>query len=86
MPLTPDPSGDFRVEGYMGVKFAMWDGKHRVLCTVSWEGLQDRAVLDHADQDDVGATFKKHRAKIEKVASNHYDDGEINPVVRTGEF
>ena len=86
MPLTSDPSGDFRVEGHMGVKFAMFDGKQRVLCTVSWEGLRDRAVLDHADQDDMGATFKKHRERIEAVASRHYDGGDDRPVVRTGEF
>ena len=86
MPLTPDPSGGFQVESYVGVKFAMFDGKERIVCTASWEGLQERAAADHADQDDVGATFNKYSAKIEKLASNHYDAGEANPVVRTGEF
>jgi len=86
MPLMPDPSGDFRVERYIGVKFAMFDGEKRVLCTASWEVLQDRAALDHADQDDVGAIFKKHRTAIETVATAHCDGGETNPVVRTGQF
>jgi hypothetical protein len=86
MPLTTDPSGAFVVEQFEGVKFAMFDEKKRVLCRASWEGLQDRAAQDHADQRDVGGTFKKYRTKIENVASEHYDRGEANPLVRSGEF
>jgi hypothetical protein len=86
MPLTPDPSGQFLVDGYVGVKFAMFDGKKRVLCRASWEGLQDRAALDHTNQSDVRGTFERCRTKIEAVASDHYDRGEANPLVRSGEF
>jgi hypothetical protein len=86
MPLTPDPSGEFLVDQFVGVRFAMFDDKTRVLCRASWEGMQDRAALDRVDQNDVRGTFERHRSAIEKVASNHYDSGEANPVVRSGEF
>jgi hypothetical protein len=86
MPLTPDPSKQFEIERFVGVEFAMFDGKKRVVCRVSWAALQDRAALDKTDQSDVGGTFQKHRAEIEKVASTHYDSGERNPRVRSGEF
>jgi hypothetical protein len=86
MPLTPDPSQEVYIDGFVGAKFAMFDGKKRVLCQASWEGLQDRAALDHTEQSDVRGTFEKYRTKIEKVASDHYDSGESNPMVRSGEY
>lgn len=86
MPLTPDPSGEIYVDGFVGVKFAMFDGKKRVVCRASWEGLQDRAALDHTSQSDVTGTFERHRSKIEEVASGHYDRGDQSPVVLSGQF
>jgi Protein of unknown function (DUF1488) len=86
MPLTPDPSGTFQVDGFVGVKFAMFDGQIRVLCLATWESLQDRAALDGTDQRDLAGTFERHRGAIEAVASNHYDRGEADPLIRSGEF
>ena len=86
MPLTPDPSKAIEIDRFVAVRFAMFDGKKRVVCRVSWAALQDRAALDKTDQSDVGGTFQKHRAEIEKVASDHYDRGELNPLVESGEF
>ena len=64
----------------------MFDGEKRVVCRVKWKGLQDRAALDQTDQNDVRGTFEKYRAEIEKVASDRYDRGELNPLVESGEF
>jgi Protein of unknown function (DUF1488) len=86
MPLTPDPSREFVVSQFDPVKFAMFHGKKRVLCSASWESLQDRAALDGTNQADVGGTFQRHRSEIERIASQHYDRGETLPLVRTGEF
>jgi hypothetical protein len=86
MILTPDPSREVYIDGFVGAKFAMFDGKKRVLCQASWESLQDRAARDRTDQSDVRGTFEKHRTTIEKVASDHYDRGESNPVVRSGDY
>jgi hypothetical protein len=85
MPLSPDPSGEIYIDGFVGVKFPMYDGKRRVVCQVSWDALQDRAALDKTNQNDVRGTFEVYRNKIEAIASDHYDRGEQNPLVRSGE-
>jgi len=86
MPLTPDPSKAIEIDRFVAVRFAMFDGEKRVVCRVRWKGLQDRAALDQTDQRDVRGTFEKYRAEIEKVASDHYDRGALNPLVESGEF
>jgi hypothetical protein len=86
MPLTPDPSKQIQIESFVGVNFAMFDGKKRVVCRAEWKALQNRAALDKTDESDVHGTFQKYRAKIEKIASDHYDGSERFPLVRSGEF
>jgi hypothetical protein len=86
MPLTPDASKQIEIARFIAVKFAMFDGRKRVICQASWAALQDRAALDKTDQSNVRGTFEKYRAEIERVASDHYDGGEQNPSVRSGEF
>ena len=86
MPLTPDPSKAIEIDRFVAVRFAMFDGKKRVSCRARWAALQDRAALDQTDQNDVRGTFEKYRAEIEKVASDRYDRGELNPLVESGEF
>jgi hypothetical protein len=81
--LTPDPSKAIEIESYDGVKFAMFDGKKRVICKASWKALQDRAALDKTNQSDVRGTFEKYRAEIERVASDHYDRGKRIPLVES---
>jgi Protein of unknown function (DUF1488) len=81
MPLKPDPSKAIEIDGFVAVKFAMFDGGKRVICKASWIALQDRAALDKTDESDVRGTFEKYRAQIEKVASDRYDGGERNPLV-----
>src|SRR5262245_32071273 len=42
------------------------------------------AALDGTDQRDLSGTFERHREAIEGVASNHYERGEANPLIRSG--
>jgi hypothetical protein len=86
MPLTSDPSREIYVALFVGVKFAMFDQQKRVICQVSWEGLRERAARDNTDQDDLRGTFEKHRATIERAASDLYDRGERNPLVQFAQF
>lgn len=82
MPLLPDPTKETKIETHRGIHFAMFDGKTRIPCLVSWRALNDRAVKDKADERDVKATFERHRELIERVASNNFDAGEREPIVR----
>ena len=81
MPLSPDPSGDFEDAEPEAILFTMFDGNDRVACKVERSALRDRAIADGADPNDIAGTFRKHRATIERIASEQYDDGKEMPVV-----
>ncbi|WP_157786065.1 DUF1488 family protein [Bradyrhizobium yuanmingense] len=83
MPLSPGPSGDFEATPD-AVLFAMFDGSDRIVCKVELSALRDRASAEEADPNDVIATFMKHRATIEQIASELYDAGKEMPVVWGG--
>jgi hypothetical protein len=70
-----------------GVVFQMTDGKIRIVYRVTSEALQDRASIDGDDSEghtlDVVDMFLKHRARIEQIASNNHDAGDVERVVTT---
>jgi Protein of unknown function (DUF1488) len=86
MPLWLDPSLEFIIDRFDGVRFTMLDKTKRVVCRVSLEALQDRAARDRTDQTDLGGIFETYRSRIESVASKRYDWGELSPFVRSGDF
>jgi hypothetical protein len=86
MPLWLDPSLEFIIDRFDGVRFAMLDKAERVVCRVSLEALQERAARDGSDQTDLGGIFETYRSRIESVASRRYDQGELIPMVRSGDF
>ena len=61
----------------MGVKFLMRDGEVEVACRATRELLRYR--FGSSDPDGDGETFKLHREAIEKVASDKYDAGMLEP-------
>src|SRR5947209_3887333 len=65
---------------YLGVTFAMLDGKRRILCRVSKAALEDRSARDRLRETPV-ETFLRCRDQIEAIASDKYDAGSAEPVV-----
>ncbi|MCK1421335.1 DUF1488 family protein [Bradyrhizobium sp. 182] len=84
MPRSPNPSGEFQEAEPEGVLFAIFNADDRVVCKVDWSALRERAVADGTDPDNVAATFRKHRATIEHIASSQFDAGKEAPVVGLG--
>jgi Protein of unknown function (DUF1488) len=83
MPLVSDPAGEFDLAEDEAVLFAMFDGEDRIVCRVEWAGLRDLTNAEGADPTDIAGTFEKHRARIERIASEHYAAGQQLPVVRS---
>ncbi|MCP3390713.1 DUF1488 domain-containing protein [Bradyrhizobium sp. CCGB12] len=83
MPLRPDPLGKVATDELSQILFVMLDGDKRVLCKVESGALTDRAIADGADENDLHATFQRHRDAIEAIASQNYDKGQISPTVST---
>ncbi|MHC2708611.1 hypothetical protein ACVIWV_007906 [Bradyrhizobium diazoefficiens] len=81
MPLSPDPSGEFQQADREAVLFAMFNGNDRIGCRVEWSALRDRAVFDGTDPNEISGTFMRHRATIERIASDQFDAGKEVPVV-----
>lgn len=82
MPLTSAEPDAFADELYLGVTFAMLDQDQRVVCRVSKAALEDRAAMDRL-LETVVQTFQRCRREIEAIASRRYDEGSIQPVVRS---
>lgn len=83
MPLSPDPSSGFQEAEMEAVLFAMFNGDDRIGCRVEWSALRDRAVIDGTDPNDISGTFIRHRATIERIASDQFDAGKEMPVVES---
>ncbi|AMA55756.1 DUF1488 family protein [Bradyrhizobium sp. CCGE-LA001] len=83
MPLAPDPSGGFQEAEMEAVLFAMFNGDDRIGCRVEWSALCDRALVDGTDPKDISGTFIRHRATIERIASDQFDAGKEMPVVES---
>ncbi|UPK30922.1 DUF1488 family protein [Bradyrhizobium sp. 195] len=81
MPLSPDPSGGFQQAELEAVLFAMFNGDDRIGCRVEWSALRDRAIFDGTAPNDISGTFMRHRATIERIASDQFDAGKEMPVV-----
>ena len=64
--------------GMKGIKFLMTDGTTEVPCTASRDLLAEK-FGSNGDPDDDEAAFRSNRAAIEKVASDKYDAGEVEP-------
>ena len=67
-----------------GLYFPMRDSKSKQLvrCRVTWDYLEDLSGdAASATQDSSIQTFKAHRASIEEIASQTYDDGQNPPSV-----
>jgi hypothetical protein len=75
MPLTR--SKEEILVTMMGVKFLMHDGKTEVACRASRELLRHR--FGSSDRHSDGEMFKIHRGAIEKVASDKFDAGMLEP-------
>lgn len=83
MPLFPDPSGEFQEAEPEAVLFAMFNGNDRIGCRVEWSALRDRAVFDGTDPNNISGTFMRHRATIERIASDQFDAGKEMPVIES---
>ncbi|MGL9622405.1 DUF1488 family protein [Bradyrhizobium sp. U531] len=83
MPLTADPSGRFEQAKPEAILFVMFNGNDRIACRVDWAALQDRAMADGTEGNDIAETFKRHRHTIERIASDQFDAGRQMPVVRS---
>jgi hypothetical protein len=89
MPLMRADSG-VPVAEIDAIYFPMEDMKtgEQISCRVSYAYLQDRVRLREGIL--TGPTMLPHfevlRDEIEKIASNHYDDGERNPFVTTDDL
>lgn len=83
MPLRPDPFGKVATDELSQILFVMLDGNKPVLCKVEPGALTDRAMADGADENDLQATFRRHRDTIEAIASQNYDEGQLSLTVST---
>jgi Protein of unknown function (DUF1488) len=63
----------FEFERFDGVYFWMRDGTSPVLCKISHDALRDRAARDGEDES-LENTFIRHRARIESIAGNNYNN------------
>lgn len=85
MPLSPDPKQAKLFIDRIGIDFAMFDGETSVPCRVTWQALRDAGSRSE-EQSDIEITFAHCRGRIEQVASDHYDTGEMQPIVMSRQF
>jgi hypothetical protein len=69
-----------------GILFPMTDGKTRIIYRVSYEALQDLASADGDGSLDTIACFERHRTEIEEIASEKFDAGNPERIIRTNEL
>lgn len=69
-----------------GVDFPMTDGRDRIVFRVSREALDDRASLDGNGHLDHVEAFLLYRQAIELIASNKYDAGDPDRIIRSVEL
>ena len=70
------------------VGFKMSDGRNDVHCVVErevFDDLEARSGAPNQRADNLMASLKKYRAKVEAAASRRFDEGERPPVVVTGD-
>lgn len=83
MPLSPDPSGGFQGAEMEAVLFEMFNDDDRIGCRGRMVRLRNRAVFDGTDPNDISGTFMRHRATIERIASDQFDAGKEMPVIES---
>ncbi len=77
----------YNYEAFHGVQFQMADPKeNRIVYTVSYAALQDRASADGDGSMDAVACFLRNRDKIEQVASRKFDAGDHDRGVRAADL
>jgi hypothetical protein len=69
MPLTR--ARDNYLVSADGIRFLMRDGTFEIMCEIEREALSQIGNASHADE--TVAIFERHRAMIERVASDKYD-------------
>jgi hypothetical protein len=69
MPLTR--ARDNYLVGADGIRFLMRDGSFEIICEIERETLSQIGNASHADE--TVAIFHRHRAMIERAASDKYD-------------
>ena len=75
MPLIRDQEL-FEFERFDGVYFWMRDHTGPILCKISHDALRERAARDGEDAS-LENTFVRHRARIESIAGDTYDNGPL---------
>jgi hypothetical protein len=70
------------------VLFPMTDGNTRIVCRVSREALEDRALADGRGElmADLPAVFLVHRERIEQIAGAKHDAGDAEHLVKTADL
>jgi hypothetical protein len=69
MPLTR--ARDNYLVSADGIRFLMRDGRFEIICEIGRETLSQ--IRDTSDADETVAIFQRHRAMIERAASDKYD-------------
>jgi hypothetical protein len=81
-PLSPQTEVIDDSDLFRGVLFAMFDGEKRIVCSVSYEALSDRARQDGLSlSEGIKDIFLRNRARIAELASRNYDEGQEQPLV-----